>query len=273
MADSIFRSVRKSSTHKSVGYDPPMIRRYSPAVISVANKFPNQLGTDELNKIAAVVDPMVKSGNWDKVDFLIVFAMADSGNALVSWKGTKTATGVGSPTHTANQGYESDIGKYINTGIDLGSDLTNGIQDDLHIASYCYSNATSTAFRFLFGVNDGTNETNLQQVTGNIRWQVNSSNVSQNNIEAQFQALTRYEIHRSSAANQALYKNGSLVESEADASTGVPAGETVFIGGENNNGSFANQLNAVHSYWLVGGGFDLTALNNELNILESEFIV
>lgn len=242
---------------------------YSQAVQEALDKFPNPLADGEASKIAAIINLASFSGNWeDAYDYFFGWFLTDEANALTSWKGTKTATNVSDSVHTPNQGFLFDgIADFINTNITPSTDLTNASLNDIHATAYCFDNLDSGNGKFLFGTLVGVNQLLLQQSGGSIFSNVNSSlNFSKS---GNFLDKTRYGLHRVEAASQQLFVNGVQAATDTDISNGLSS-IPIFVGCRN-TGVAGNFINAEESYFLIGGGFDLTALNTELNLVQSSF--
>lgn len=249
---------------------------YSPEVLAVQAKMPNALAAGELDKIAAIVDPAVANGTWAQIDFFFCFALTDPSNALTSWVGTKTATGVNNPTHTANQGYAgngSDM--YIDTNINMNTDLTNGSLNDITCATYCYDNRDATANAVLFGTFSSGPLTQfvITQNTG-IRYLVNDLTESTWTVgegaPSFFQDATRYGLDRIDSSNSALYSGGASVDTASITSVGLCT-DDLYIMARNNRGTADRFIDATISYFVVGGGINHTNFNNMLGVMETQF--
>ena len=176
MRPSIRKSIRKSLLSRSIGTPMGKLDTFSAETVKAIGKMPNALAAGESEKMNRVIRLMELSGNWDKLDYLMVFAMNDATNGLTSWKGTKTGTNVSGSVHTANQGYLFDgSADYINTNITPSTDLTNGVQDDIHVECYCYDNQDTSALKDIFGSFDSTPNRLHARQNSNLVYRVNSS--------------------------------------------------------------------------------------------------
>lgn len=247
----------------------------SQTVLEVLNKFPNPLADGEAEKIEKVVDDMVYRGVWQQHDYFFGWFLTDETNALTSWKGTKTATNVNSSTFNEFGVLTDGSSSYINTNVNLSTDLTNGSQNDIHIESYCYDNLSVANQKNMFSCQDATNKVFIQQRpdVNNFTYQVNGIDFSTGGGVASlglFQDNTRYGLHRDDPSNNEIYVDGNQASTEGDASSGL-VNEDLVIGCRNNNGAFDRFLNARQSYFCIGGGYNLTALNTSLDLVQSTF--
>lgn len=247
-------------------------------VFSVAQEvlasFPNPLAPDEPGKITTVIEEMISTGDWNNTRSLACFAMFDPINALWDWKRQETMTNVSGSVHTPSEGYLFDgLADHINTNFLASSEL---LLDDLLISVYCYENFSASSFRMLFGVTDDSSNALLidQNVGGDsLIYQVNTTTNSVHpTVTGAFLDGTRYSIGRNDAVNNELYIAGIEVDSEADASVGLPDLD-IYVGARNNNGTPNLLLNASVSYFHAMISPDIVAINNELNTLENLFIV
>lgn len=243
----------------------------SSIVQSVLDNFPNSLTSGEAGKIEKIVDTMVSSGNWDQIDYFFGWFLSDEANALTSWKGIKTATNVNSAVFDSKGVLTNGSNSYIDTNIVLSTDLINAILNDTHIDSFCYDNLDTSNGKYLFGVST----TDVLQINQNptlsrFVFNVNSATTSRfNDGVGLFQDKTRYSIGRDDSINQEMFINGVQVDTEGDVSTGLST-KSITIGALQ-AGIVQLHLNAKQSYFLIGGGFDLVALNNELNLVQTLF--
>ena len=242
---------------------------------SVIAKFPNTLANGEESNIRTVVRQMYNTGVWQQHDYFFGWFLTDETNALTSWKGTKTATNVASATFNEFGVLTDGSSSYINTGIVPSTDLTNASLNDIHLEAYCYDNLSVLSQKNMFGCQDATNKIFIQQRpdVNNFTFQVNSTGFSAGGGGSSlglFQDNTRYGIHRGNSSNNEIYIDGTKEHTAGDASSGL-VNEDLVIGCRNNNGVFDRFLNARQSYFCIGGGYDLTALNTSLNLVQSLF--
>ncbi len=243
----------------------------SPEVQAVLDLMPNPVSASDRARIVAIVDPAVTSGVWAKIDFFFVHAMADPDNALTSWVGTKTATNVNASTHTPLQGYLfNGTTQYLDSGVVLTTDMTNYSLNDGHTECYCYDNSSAST-AFLFGVESTiSTRTFLFQFDTLLQGKVHTNGKVDYTAIGTFQDNERYGIGRDDSANQEIFRDGVEVETDSDASNSLPS-VSIYIGARNKNDVVSSPINAEISYFLLGGGFNLTDLDTMLDTVETEF--
>ena len=230
----------------------------------VLDKFPNSLTAGEEDKILQVVLQQYNTGVWQQHDYFFGWFLTDETNALTSWKGTKTATNVNSATFNEFGVLTDGSSSYINTNITPSTDLTNASLNDIHIEGYCYDNLGTTSGRFLYG--SGGGHFLAMSQTLSIDVYANSGSSSQSTTSTLFQDRTRYGAHRDNASEQSVYIDGVSDYTSSIPSTGLGTGQ-ISIGGI----SGTTFTNARQSYFCIGGGYDLTALNDSLDLVQSTF--
>jgi hypothetical protein len=244
---------------------------YSAEAQAVFDRMPNAMTTFEMDNWATVLDMMVVSGNYYKLDYLFAPFMQDPDNGLTSLFGTKTATAVNSPTHIPGVGYSFNGANYINTNITPSTDLVNAVNDDNYALSYCYENR-STLTRYLFGTYiTGSNAHYTYQTATNI-YALDLRVTEYTLPQGPYSNRTRYGVYRPDGNTIGWDING-VQSTTANVRLGSYASinKPFYIGGLNNNGSPFLLLDSTQSYFIIGGGLDLTALNSELNTLQSLF--
>jgi len=173
-----------------------------------------------------VVD-LKAAGVWSLLDVLYVFA-TDGNNdfATLNWKAPLSykITRVGTTTFTANQGYVSNgTTGYLNTG---WIPSTNGVNYTLNSASlitYMQSHVTlsasdlGSAQNFLGGANRIS--FNADDGFGSALGAVNQTGSA--TVANGGNCVGLWHVQRKDASNNYIFKNGSQVDTEADASNGV----------------------------------------------------
>lgn len=130
----------------------------SPEAQAVIDKMPTTPEVAEQNKINVAVNAAVSAGQWDDLDFVFVFGMADEDNGLTSWIKTKTATNVNSATHTEAQGFAfNGSTNYINLNVNLTSELTQASLNNHEVSVYSFADPTPGLQAYMFGGRDGAN--------------------------------------------------------------------------------------------------------------------
>ena len=242
----------------------------SPEAQAVLAKFPNPLAVGEEAKIIQIVDLMVL-GNYTQYDYFFGWFLTDPVNRLTSWFGTKTATAVNSPIFN-EFGILTSNSKYIDTGIVPSTDLTNATLNDTHTETYIYEGLQGgTGTHYAYGCNDvSVNFISLAQSAAGIAAFTNTNAAAIYGGETVFASKKGYGAGRIVSTNHEVFVNRSQVSTGVRNSTGLPA-VSIYVGTRNGNGSPANGIASRQSYFLIGGGFDLTALNTELNLVQSLF--
>ena len=248
---------------------------YSSEALAVFDRLPNPLTTNEKNGIATFVDTSVASGNWDKLDYFFGYFLEDSVNALIDWKTGLLSTAVNSPIHTPNEGYLfNGINQYINTNINLSTDLINSTLNNNYFEAYVYSNLSTDA-TMLYGAvtTSGTSKAlQLYQTTDSIKYNLFDSN-SGKFTTSYFQNRTRYAINRQTSAGKFLFINGTSAISSAIASTSIPS-LNLFVGARNLRGAPANYFNGKVAYFYNGSGdVNQSHLTAALSQLEADLII
>lgn len=247
---------------------------YSAEAQAVFAKMPNALTTTEKDNIATVIDAMVLSGNYNQIDYFYGFFLQDPDNALTSWFGTKTAIAVNSPTHAPSTGYLTDgITQFVNYDINPYTDCVNATLNDSYQCSYIYENySLDASVRYLFGVYDSISGyfQTLRQTNG-LYFSINGPEGSVYSEDGNhLLGKTRYAVMRLNNTEHKLEKNGVVVRTQAVLSTGIPD-NTIYGMVRHSGVGPSGYLAGIQSYYLIGGGLDLTALNNELNTLQTLF--
>lgn len=99
--------------------------------------------------ITAAINALFAAGVWTRLDFLHVYAAADSQAASLNWLNPAafTASEVAAPTFTADRGYNGDgVASYVNTNYNPGTQAINYTQDSASIAMWCLTAAANTNY-------------------------------------------------------------------------------------------------------------------------------
>lgn len=87
--------------------------------------------------ITAAITALINSGVWQKLDFMQVYAAADSQAAGLNWinPATFTASAVSAPTFTADRGYNGDgIASYVDTNYNPATQGVNFVRDSANLS-------------------------------------------------------------------------------------------------------------------------------------------
>lgn len=233
--------------------------------------FPTQLKGIELDNVSNQIAEMYATGIWQNSKSLAVFSMNDEDNSLHDWVRRLAMLNVGSPSHTPKQGWlYNGTNEYTKSG--LIPSTSGMLLDDSHYECYCYENLDAGDAKALFGVETGDIIQMLQRTNPLIQGRVNSMGDTNGNASL-FLDNTRYGVHRANATQQSIRINGAEdVESSVNSSA-LPT-KDVWIGGrQSNTATLALPINARAGYFHAMISPDLAALNTNLNLLESKFIV
>lgn len=197
---------------------------------------------------------------WAKADRIWLYASENATQASIDLKGLVAHTLVGTPTFTASQGYTGNGTDYINTNF---VPPTNGVAYTINsasVAAYIRNNRTADANISEIGTSTaGGVQTALQPNTfgnGN-NMSVNDGNgTSFGTSVGTSQGF--WTATRTGANARALYRNGSVLGSDASGTgslTGMPA---VFVLAFNNNGTAIQKASDQLAIVWIGGALDAT---------------
>ena len=208
-------------------------------------------GGQNTTAVTNLICGMVTDGTWAIMDLFYIFATNSSANALLNWvstSGNLSTGGSPTPTFTANQGFSQPSGGgFLNTpsyNVSTAGGhytLNSASLGDCDLASHTASNQQWIA------MNDGTNLGYLYaSATNTMTYDVNDVGF----ITAGFTNFQGQWVTTRTASNLvSLYKNGSLVTSNAKVSSAVP---NTFPG------FFGSSSSAVLASGFLGGGLTLT---------------
>lgn len=214
-----------------------------------------------------LVTSLKASGVWDLLDVLYVFATdGDQNFSFINWKAPSSylITKTGTVTHTANQGNVSNgTNGYLNTN---WIPSTNGVNYTLNSASlitYMQSHVTlsatdlGSAQNFLAGANriSFNADDGFGSAIGAIN-QTGSATVANGG-----NCVGLWQVQRKDASNNYIFKNGSQVDTEADASNGV-SNIAMFLLCLNNGGT--PNFYSTRRMGLFAAGASLNGLESSL---------
>jgi hypothetical protein len=188
--------------------------------------------------VAAEQDTLVKAlvdgGAWGKLDLFYLFAQENNGDgeALKNWvnPGTFDATLVNTPTFTSLEGFRGGGADCVDTNYNPSTNKINFSQNSCCGGIYLRDDTQESKYDF----GAGTAGLDVWQFQANYassraRYYVNTTNVSLGPVATDSRGLWVMQ-RENDAANVKLYRNGSNVDTEADASTGIPSSTTVNVG-------------------------------------------
>lgn len=191
------------------------------------------------------VEALKAAGIWDLLDILYVFATdGDQNYSFINWKSPSSylITKSGTVNFTANQGNISNgTNGYLNTNWVPSSNGVNLTLNSTHAAAYVYNHVSENKYdlgtapsfvnstpQIYLRVDDSFSNT-FYAVNQN----ANATVVNGGN------SVGFYMAQRKDSSNVYLFKNGSQVDTDADASTAVPGGN-MFLLAVNNGGAPSN---------------------------------
>jgi hypothetical protein len=196
--------------------------------------------------IDALVGSLKTAGVWSQLDLLYVLAAHDAQAARLNWKSPAAfaALTVNSPVFQADRGYTGDgASSRLRTQFTPSTNGVNFIQDSASVWVWSRTNAQSNA---AIGANGGTNRTDiiLRNASDQRFGRVNS------NTAAAATSITEssgfFGLTRRDASNILTFRNGSLIDTDAAASTAINNAEQ-WICGANSTG-FSTQQVAVAAW-------------------------
>lgn len=183
-------------------------------------------------------------GSWTLLDRLWLYASENAFTAKVDLVGLASHTLSGTPTFTADRGYQQNTtAQYIDTGFSLSSGV-NYTQNSASISVYVQTSRASSGNFTAFGVNDAAstgNQSTLHPLLGgNIFWGANNSGNNFDSVAAS-NAQGFFTVNRSAASGVGaddIYKNSN----STPIGTGTTASTTrpnlnMFVMGQNLNGT------------------------------------
>lgn len=221
---------------------------YSAEALAVFALMPDALPTSTKNAMAAFIDSQVTVGNWSKIEEFQFYGLNTEANALKGWKGKANATLVNGAIFNTGSNVQTDgVNDHLDTGFTPSTAAVitqNNSQYGVWVKEW---NHTASVSKALFGCLDGTRYNQLfEGSSNNLLRTVNSNNspVSYTG-ESVFAANSLYCMARGLSTTSILLKNGNVVASDSQTSTGLPT-RVLTIGARNNNGSFDSFASAKY---------------------------
>lgn len=228
------------------------------------------LNATHTNAYKAMIDGMVSDGVFQKLDVFYVHATQDSTTALLNLVSSSfTGTAHGSPTFTADRGFQGTSGSstvYIDTGFNPSSAPSpNYTTNSAHIMGWPLTNAADTA---CCGASvSGVNSYPIPRLSGDLFYcRINNAPGGSDNV-ANASSIGQFIVNRSGASATQGYKNGSSVLTPNVASNGNP-NINLYTCGWNNAGTpdgYGQQMAAMS----CGGSLSGTDVTNFYNRLRT----
>jgi hypothetical protein len=174
---------------------------------------------------------------WTKLDALYVFAAGDTQAALLNWKGaTFDASEVGSPVFTADRGYASAAGAYIDSNM---AQNVGGTQYTQHAGVFgCYNNVAGTDGQYLMGlVTNGSTRVIPKTALGGGNWRQNTGTTVTIPDGTVASRVGAWSVVRENSTTQTIRQNGAQIHSGAANSTALIAENFVFLRASGADGS------------------------------------
>jgi len=217
-------------------------------------------------KLNTMVKTWVDGGQWAKLDVMHIYAIHTDGAAesLVDWinPGVQAdATNVSATTFTAYEGYTGDgSADYINWNWNPNDDGSNYTQNSASMGGYARLDIDEVGR--LFGSRDASQRVILSPRQSNTAyWQINNASEE---TDASANATGMWIVVRTASDASALYRNGSIVDSDTDASVGLPSVD-VYSLSYNSQGSSAQESTNQIAMDFAGGSLteeDITAITD-----------
>jgi hypothetical protein len=217
-----------------------------------------------------MVQSLVDSGVWTKLDIFYLFAQESNGasEALLNWisPGVYNATAVSSPLWTSLEGYTGDgIADFINSNWNPSTDATNYAQNSASIGCYIRNNVEETVVDF--GCNAGGIFIYFYTRLGGDKSRINLNAGAQDTVSGQIDSRGFWVANRVLATEQDIYRNAIRTLNAAENSTGVPNADLYALC--HNSGGPTSFTTKQMSCFFAGGGLTPTDITNFMNALET----
>ena len=212
-----------------------------------------------------MVESLVSSGVWPKLDAFLLYANNNEANAVYDWIRLLNITNVHSTLFTANEGFTGDgTNDYLNILYDGSTDAVNYA---LNSASFgFYSRLDKDEGSIDCGAQIGADIAYIiTKSAGNVRPRVNTNGGGTAVIT---DTLGFICANRVINTHQEAYLNKVRVANIAQGSVAIPAGDFYMLG-VNLNGALSNPSTRQLSMGFVGGGLTQTDVNNFVDAIET----
>jgi len=215
-----------------------------------------------------MVTALVTAGVWTKLDLFYLFAQSTNGDgeALVNWvnPGTYDATAYNSPTFTALEGFTGANTKYIDCNWNPNSDGVNFTLNDASVGVYSRTDVDEA--KSSFGIIDGSNGTLISIRNSGHTYNRLNTTIAGDYVDSN--SLGLYILNRTASNVNDMYKNGSLVTDDTDASSSVP-NYNMYVLARNNGGVSERWVTKQISMFFAGGGLTTDDITNFTNAFET----
>lgn len=229
-----------------------------PAIKAVLDRIPNSTAASR-GAIADYVRAEIRDGNWDLYDEVFVFANPHATDSLVGLKAHSASVGANA-SNDGSDGWAFTAGGYLTTDLDLSS-VSNWSQNDALVS--IWQETSNQNGRELFGRKDSTHAARIFWSSGTSSFISGLNNPGGGptlaTVSGSAEAGTLMQWARTTG-DVAMYRDGISEANGANGSTGVPTGD-VIINGYDNNGSITGGGACTWAFCIVGGvaGVDLKA--------------
>lgn len=234
-----------------------------PAIIS---SYPGTLTATEEALLTTFWDAEATNGNAFKLDRYVCMALSDPLNAVWSPIQQTAMTPVNAPVHDPNFGFIYDgATNYHDSGYNPFTDGKNYKQNDALMGAFLSAIQLTDAMA-LFGANDAIRNTYIIDLfNGTVRMPLNSGVTAFNHTLLN---NSLYVLSRDNSADNDLFKDGILLNTITEVSTGI-ADFNILIGVRPNVGAPTNFLDGTISSFLAGAaiGFSQSDFYNHQKAL------
>lgn len=210
------------------------------------------------------------SGIWNKLDVLYVFATDGSSDfATLNWKapGSFQITKTVSPTFASNAGFTGNGStQFLNTNWIPNTNGVNYLLDNSSIFYWCNTNSTRNETMWGSSAASVTNRAvlNPKNVSSQAQYTINATTITTVANAGTSNGL--WHVKRTASNAIAVFKNGVSFTTASTTSTSRPT-TSIYICGENANGTLSGASNRQISFWGAGDSLDTyeAALNTDWN--------
>lgn len=177
------------------------------------------------------VRALKRTGVWDKMDVLYVFAAHDAQAARLNWKGNSAydATAVNSPTFTVDQGYAGDgATSYLNTGWAPSAGV-NYLQDSATVFGWSRTAAAEAGTgNYWIGTATSADVRVTPRTSADVyAYRINQATSSG---PANTDGSGLFAVSRSGAAATQSYRNGAAIGSAGNVASAARSAVAINIG-------------------------------------------
>lgn len=198
---------------------------YEPEAQALFARFTSSPTAARRRLINALIRSLKLGGIWSRLDALYLLAAADSQAARQNWVADRfNLVAVGAPVFTADRGYAGDgVGAHLDTGFNPVAAAALSSQNDIHLATWVNTNIAEDKV----DAGNPTSILNSRNAAGSFQGRAGSVSTSAVAVAAS----TGHSVAtRSGPAQQDLYRNGELVQSDPHASAPLASGNYLVLG-------------------------------------------